>query len=323
MLLLMMFCALQPSLTQRKDVWLVKDKRRKKMLGTTKVVTEPGKYDILCGKDRECISHFGSRYFRDVIEAHRAQYQQAISKQEKMNITKSIVVTLNRSSCRFLKYNDQLKGWQEISHIAARDKVSHALRFANRNDTKESTAKKESNTYVSTRSNPTFDAKCREVQSVSMLPKINYSRNNIETSIMKKDHEENPSTNRNPNVDKYCELQKIGVLPKDNRTCFVKQEDSAQTDCRKTDRSSNLPVLDLKSSSELVGFSDDISRLPDSLPVSSSLTSWFEKESNVTVSPTIPTTYNIRSDTSSEGIRSSNNNNNDPTERHHMKHSSN
>jgi len=97
------------------------------------VLLHPKKYDILCGKDKACLSHYGSRHFRSVIEAYRNRYQQAVTKQEKMNITREIVMTLkNRTSSRFLKYNSQLHGWEEISHIAARDKVSHALRFANR-----------------------------------------------------------------------------------------------------------------------------------------------------------------------------------------------
>jgi len=121
------------------------------MLRTTEVVVEPEQYDILCGKDKECISHFGSVHFREVIEGHRIQYQQATTKQEKMDITRNIVVVLNLLSCRFLKYNSQLKGWQEISHIAARDKVSHALRFANRNNIKSRIAKKATRNYSPTK----------------------------------------------------------------------------------------------------------------------------------------------------------------------------
>ena len=105
---------------------------------TTRSIIEPSKYDILCGKDKECLSHYGSRRFRTVIEAHRNEYQQATTKQEKMSITRKIVATLNRLSCRFLKYNEELRCWQEISHVAARDKVSHALRFANRKSTTKS-----------------------------------------------------------------------------------------------------------------------------------------------------------------------------------------
>ena len=104
---------------------------RRETLRTTGIV-EPNKHDILCGKDKECLSHYGSQRFHAVIEAHCNEYQQATTKQEKMGITRKIVVTLNRLSCRFLKYNEELQNWHEISHVAARDKVSHALRFANR-----------------------------------------------------------------------------------------------------------------------------------------------------------------------------------------------
>ena len=114
---------------------------------TLRTVIEPNKYDILCGKDKECLSHYGSRRFRAVIEAHCNEYQQANTKQEKMSITRKIVGTLNRLSCRFLKYNEELQCWQEISHVAARDKVSHALRFANRK--KDCVTKKELQSFSS------------------------------------------------------------------------------------------------------------------------------------------------------------------------------
>jgi hypothetical protein len=47
-----------------------------------------------------------------------------------MAITKEIVAKLSKTS-RFLKYDDNEQVWKTISALAARDKVSHALRFAN------------------------------------------------------------------------------------------------------------------------------------------------------------------------------------------------
>ena len=46
-----------------------------------------------------------------------------------MAITKEIVVTICRSA-RFLRYNKEAGAYEELSHLEARDKTSHALRTA-------------------------------------------------------------------------------------------------------------------------------------------------------------------------------------------------
>ena len=87
------------------------------------VVLEPKPSDILCGKDKSCVSHEGSLRFRRIIEQYREKYcSDSTNKQEKMNITKEIVAKLSRSS-RFLKYDCKRKVWRTISALAARDKV--------------------------------------------------------------------------------------------------------------------------------------------------------------------------------------------------------
>jgi hypothetical protein len=93
-------------------------------------VAEPTKKDVLCGKDTTLSRHPGNQIFREKIQAELPHYLKARSKQDKMKITKSIVqfVTVKQGA-RFLK----LKGngsWVEIDSQACRDKVSHALRFA-------------------------------------------------------------------------------------------------------------------------------------------------------------------------------------------------
>lgn len=154
-------------------------------------LAKPLASDILCGKDRACAAHPGSVVFRNVIETYRAKYMKAVSKYDKMMITKgkwvwvfccvisfvmscfvmylpyclstailnkllySLLVCLNNNSTnqpssiislfyaeiyeqlsaenrRFLKYNDKVKMWEEITPLAGRDKIGHALRFANR-----------------------------------------------------------------------------------------------------------------------------------------------------------------------------------------------
>lgn len=90
---------------------------------------EPAPFDILCGKDKTFNKHQGNRIFRHTISAFQDAYAKAASKQHKMSITKEIVQKLRAEhGARFVKL--QKGQWQEISEQMARDKVSHALRFA-------------------------------------------------------------------------------------------------------------------------------------------------------------------------------------------------
>lgn len=44
------------------------------------VVKQPLERDVLCGKNKECLEHPGSKAFRDIIEQFVTRYQQADSK---------------------------------------------------------------------------------------------------------------------------------------------------------------------------------------------------------------------------------------------------
>lgn len=95
------------------------------------LIASPAKYDILCGKDKTYNKHTGNGIFRDLIVDYVATYNQASSKQDKMKLTKEIVSHLQRKyGSRFIKIHKKTGQWQEISDQVARDKVSHALRFA-------------------------------------------------------------------------------------------------------------------------------------------------------------------------------------------------
>jgi hypothetical protein len=92
-------------------------------------ISEPTISDILCGKDKTYSKHEGNLRFRQLIQDYVEPYQEATTKQEKMQITKEIVRHLQTVwSARFLKKVGS--EWQEISTQNARDKTSHALRFA-------------------------------------------------------------------------------------------------------------------------------------------------------------------------------------------------
>jgi hypothetical protein len=102
----------------------------------TTIITDPGPFDILCGKDKSFNNHHGNQIFRDVIFSYRRVYAQAWTKVDKMNLTKEIVHLLQtKHNARFLKCGNAVDVWEEISNQAARDKVSHALRFAARSPT--------------------------------------------------------------------------------------------------------------------------------------------------------------------------------------------
>lgn len=92
------------------------------------VVTELKRYDVLCGKGKMCQNHDGSRRFRLMITSYQQTYQKATTKQQRMDITKEIFLIFKESGSRFLKYNEVGGHWEEISALAARDKISHALR---------------------------------------------------------------------------------------------------------------------------------------------------------------------------------------------------
>merc|ERR1711907_518373 len=89
-------------------------------------VETPTEYDILCGQSRVCSNHRGNKCFQVVLDQFAERYDAATTKQEKMTMTKEVVSILHNAGGRFLKLKDG--AWEEISNVAARDKVSHALR---------------------------------------------------------------------------------------------------------------------------------------------------------------------------------------------------
>ena len=93
-------------------------------------VEEPLPDDILCGKDKRCMTHKGSLFFKGLIDAHVVPYREASSRQAKMEVTKTVFDILQTR--RFLKWNDKTKEWEVLHPLSIRDKIGHALRFANR-----------------------------------------------------------------------------------------------------------------------------------------------------------------------------------------------
>ena len=99
-------------------------------LDEDELIDQPTDTDVLCGKTKLCMSHPGSKAFRNVIEKYATRYDEADSKYRKMGITKEIYGDLRRNSnSRFLKFNAKRHGWNELTESQVRDKIGHALRF--------------------------------------------------------------------------------------------------------------------------------------------------------------------------------------------------
>lgn len=100
-------------------------------------ITEPNDYDVLCDKGKAFSNHIGNIIFRSKLDAVVDTYMNARTKYDKMGITKEVVDSMEACyNTRFLKRVFTPEGqhaWEEISEQMARDKVSHALRFAAKN----------------------------------------------------------------------------------------------------------------------------------------------------------------------------------------------
>lgn len=101
-------------------------------------IETPREVDCLCGQDTTFARHPGNRAFRERVLRALPDYRAAHTKVEKMKVTRSILEYMKKSiGSRFLKPKKNGEGWVEIDAQAARDKVSHALRFAARNQPKK------------------------------------------------------------------------------------------------------------------------------------------------------------------------------------------
>ena len=108
-------------------------KGRPTNINSVTTVAEPTDMDVLCSKDKSVAKHPGNVIFRERIELGTVLYASTSSKQDKMRITREIVSYMqDQYGSRFLKKTPG-DVWVEISDQTARDKVSHALRFAAKN----------------------------------------------------------------------------------------------------------------------------------------------------------------------------------------------
>jgi hypothetical protein len=103
------------------------------------VVSEPGPYDIVCGRNSGAYNYIGNRRFRVTIEMNLQRYIDSPTREDKTNVIKSIVWMLHEQvGARFLKKETFKKSsgsrkrgtprYTVMTDKQAREKVGHALR---------------------------------------------------------------------------------------------------------------------------------------------------------------------------------------------------
>lgn len=120
---------------------------------TSFVITTPAPCDVLCSQDANYAQHKGNRILRYLIDQAVESYRQAKRRKDKVRKIDEIVSFMReRYQSRFLKRQNEgmvhQGGWEEIAPQSARDKVSHALRFAVKKRNKKLKAKATSKVQV-------------------------------------------------------------------------------------------------------------------------------------------------------------------------------
>eukprot|EP00934_Nitzschia_sp_Nitz4_P005604 Nitzschia sp. Nitz4//scaffold44_size153857//42605//46236//NITZ4_002709-RA/size153857-augustus-gene-0.2-mRNA-1//1//CDS//3329552121//5594//frame0 len=85
----------------------------------------PRRFDVLFGRGERTRGHTGNLRAAHLVEMHRSEYEEA-QRMGKTEIAEKIVDMIHDSYGRFMRWD--AKGWVEVSHEAAREKVSHFFR---------------------------------------------------------------------------------------------------------------------------------------------------------------------------------------------------
>lgn len=102
------------------------------------IISEPGPYDIVCGRNNGAYNYIGNRRFRVTIEMNLQRYIESPSREDRTNVIKSIVWMLREQvGARFLKKETFKKSgsgrrrqpqYTIMTEKQAREKVGHCLR---------------------------------------------------------------------------------------------------------------------------------------------------------------------------------------------------
>jgi len=92
-----------------------------------RVVTEPHVKDVLFGRCKQAKTHSGNQMLRAICDHKRRIYDLA-DRDDKTEITRSIVHEIKSSGGSFLKFSKALQVWLEVDDDEARRKVGHMMR---------------------------------------------------------------------------------------------------------------------------------------------------------------------------------------------------
>ena len=92
----------------------------------------PSKYDVICGRGKDCFNHIGNRRFRVTIAINLKTYLEAKNKIDKSMVVNAIVDQVREASPQggFVKLDRQTGTWYALDADGSREKVGHAMRDA-------------------------------------------------------------------------------------------------------------------------------------------------------------------------------------------------
>lgn len=127
-----------PDLTKKETRFLVQETHKifNKMLQTTHTqnnqmaerVVQPTDADVLCGSGSTKAVHPGNQRFRRIVSKHYSAYASALSKTEKMKVSRQIMREVISNGGRFLKKDTGSHDWYIADIKVGKDKTSHCLR---------------------------------------------------------------------------------------------------------------------------------------------------------------------------------------------------
>jgi hypothetical protein len=93
---------------------------------------EPSGVDVIGGRGKPTLEHPGNKLFRAIVAVNMKAYQNARYRAEKRQIVDTIINRVRKysSSGGFVKRDSKTGKWMTLDDVAARQKVTHALRDA-------------------------------------------------------------------------------------------------------------------------------------------------------------------------------------------------
>jgi hypothetical protein len=105
------------------------------------LLVDPQPPDVMLARGKRHRRHPGNLRLLTVLDMHRVRYDHAQLRKEKTLITYEIVQimqTCGPAPGRFLRFDSSAGGWYEVDDEVARVKVGNALRYARRNERRDS-----------------------------------------------------------------------------------------------------------------------------------------------------------------------------------------